>query len=142
MSPGLILIADEEPALRTLFRIWLEARGYAVVTAVDGVHALSIVEEYGLPDAAVVDIHMPRLDGVELCARLKELDRALPTILISVRIDALEAAGAADADAVVDKGAGLGVLCDAVEGLLQARATRTTLRRVGPVAQLVRAGDS
>jgi len=121
MSRGLVLIADDEPALRTLYSIWLETRSYEVVAAVDGVHALSIVEEYGLPDAAVVDVHMPRMDGLELLVRLKDLDPALPTILVSARIDALEAAGAAGADAVVDKAAGLGILCDAVDGVLRSR---------------------
>jgi two-component system response regulator MprA len=142
MSKPLVLIVDDEPALRTLFRVWLASRGYEVVTAVDGVHALSIVEERGLPDAAVIDVHMPRMDGLTLCRRLKELEPGLPTVVVSALVDFRPAAHAEGADAVLDKAEGLSPLCDAVDAALQPRPARTTLRRAGPVAQLVRAGDS
>ena len=142
MSKQWVLLVDDEPALRTLFRIWLECRGHTAITSVDGVQALALVNELGLPVAAVADLHMPQMDGLTLCRRLKELDPGLPVIMVSAQIDALEAARAKGADAVLNKAAGMNALCDAVDAALQAREDRTTLPRVGPVAQLVRAGDS
>lgn len=67
-----ILLAEDEPALRTLFRLMLEAEGYRVLLAADGVEALTVAEEIaGSIDLLVSDVRMPRKSGPELAKLLR-----------------------------------------------------------------------
>jgi CheY-like chemotaxis protein len=59
-----ILVVDDEPSIVKLVQTTLEARGYEVITACDGVGALSEAKMY-LPDLIVLDIMMPHMDGRE-----------------------------------------------------------------------------
>ncbi|MEN6444668.1 MAG: response regulator [Candidatus Cloacimonas sp.] len=67
-----ILVVDDEQNVRDLFRAFLDDLGYSVTTAVDGIDALDkiIKDRY---DLYIVDIYMPRMGGLELITRLKEL---------------------------------------------------------------------
>jgi len=66
-----VLIADDSPVSRELVRDILEPNGYEVIEAEDGVAALrKIEEEY--PDAVLLDIEMPRLNGYQVIQRLRE----------------------------------------------------------------------
>lgn len=66
-----ILVADDEPGIRKFVRANLLARNYEVLLAVDGVDALNLVERE-LPDLVILDIMMPRLNGYEVCHRIRE----------------------------------------------------------------------
>ena len=65
-----ILVADDDPDVRNLVRIHFEARGWVVRQAVDGAEAVASCYRRA-PDLVVLDVHMPRLDGWEVMARLQ-----------------------------------------------------------------------
>ncbi len=99
-SPPRILVVDDNAANVDILRTRLAAQAYDVVTATDGEDALRATAEH-LPDLILLDIMMPRMDGVEVCRRLRA-DPALPfipIILVSAKSDptdvvqALEAGG-------------------------------------------------
>jgi class 3 adenylate cyclase/CheY-like chemotaxis protein len=87
-KPPLILIADDNEANRDILARRLEAHGYQLVMAGDGEEALDCARNK-LPDLILLDIMMPKMDGLEVCRRLKA-DKALPfipIILVTARAD-------------------------------------------------------
>jgi CheY-like chemotaxis protein len=66
-----VLIVDDADAIRDFLRSALEAEGYNVLAAGDGVHALALCERYQV-DAILLDLMMPRLDGPGFLARLRQ----------------------------------------------------------------------
>src|SRR5687768_15068594 len=71
-----ILVADDNPDNLEILRMRLSSRGYDVITAADGEEALAIAKERQ-PDLILLDVMMPRLDGVAVCQRLRA-DPRLP----------------------------------------------------------------
>ena len=82
-----VLVADDEASFRSLYRVWLEAAGFEVRLAPDGIEAVASVLTDGWPDAALLDVNMPRLDGLEVCRLLRVADAHLPLVLVSARDD-------------------------------------------------------
>lgn len=83
-APPKILLADDEyPALEVL-EILLRGEGFEVVTASDGQEALEILAQQPI-DLIITDYKMPRMDGFELCARLRKDPRlsAIPVLMTS-----------------------------------------------------------
>jgi two-component system chemotaxis sensor kinase CheA len=80
-----ILIVDDSITTRTLEKNILEAAGYLVELATDGLEALSAISAGGVPDLIVSDIAMPRLNGIELARRVKGDARTaqVPLILVT-----------------------------------------------------------
>jgi len=76
-----ILVVDDDPAILRLLSTNLRARDYKVTTAMDGEEALEAVER-DFVDLIVLDIMMPKLDGVEVCRRLREWSN-VPVIVLS-----------------------------------------------------------
>jgi len=76
-----ILVVDDDPAILRLLSTNLRARDYKVTTAMDGEEALEAVER-DFVDLIILDIMMPRLDGVEVCRRLREWSN-IPVIVLS-----------------------------------------------------------
>lgn len=71
MSPK-ILVVDDDPTLNELVRLNLERKGFAVYCAEDGEEALRLAYQIH-PDVIILDIMMPRVDGYEVCRRLRAL---------------------------------------------------------------------
>ena len=67
-----ILVVDDERAVRDALRRALELQGYEVELAADGAEALAALEANGQPDAVVLDILMPGIDGLEVCRQIRE----------------------------------------------------------------------
>ena len=87
-QPPLILIADDNEANREILGRLLEARGYDLLRARDGEEALACACRK-LPDLVLLDVMMPKMDGFEVCQRLKA-DKNLPfmpIILVTARAD-------------------------------------------------------
>ena len=80
-----ILIVDDELAIIKFLRATLKAQGYEVLAATNGVEALSTIE-MELPDLMILDIMMPKMDGFEVCRRLREWSQ-IPIIMLSARGD-------------------------------------------------------
>ena len=80
-----IAVADDDPKMVRLVRRNLELAGFRVVTATDGMGAISIVESED-PDLLVLDLMMPGMDGAEVLTRLREFTW-LPVIILSGRSD-------------------------------------------------------
>ncbi len=79
-----LLYVDDEPMLRDVGRRRLEELGYVVTVAEDGRHALSLVEEQpGRFAVVITDFTMPRMNGLQLAARLHATRPGLPVILVS-----------------------------------------------------------
>jgi len=77
-----ILIIDDEAALRDVLARLFEREGHEVCTAGDGVQGLQLWREQGAA-VVILDIHMPRSDGIETLVQLRALAPALPVIVIS-----------------------------------------------------------
>jgi two-component system KDP operon response regulator KdpE len=80
-----ILIVDDELAIIKFLRASLEADGFETLAAMDGAEALETVERE-LPDLLVLDIMIPKMDGFEVCRRLREWSQ-MPIIMLSARGD-------------------------------------------------------
>jgi two-component system KDP operon response regulator KdpE len=80
-----ILVVDDEPKIRMFIRANLEAHGYEVHLAQDGAEAVEMAARL-MPDVIVLDINMPRMDGIEACKRIREWSN-VPIIILSVRED-------------------------------------------------------
>lgn len=83
-----VLVVDDEPDLVELLQYALETAGFTVLTAPDGVAGLALAEAEK-PDLIVVDIMMPRMDGIALTAQLRERAalRLTPILMLTARTD-------------------------------------------------------
>jgi DNA-binding response OmpR family regulator len=81
-----ILVVDDDQVIQQLLKVNLELEGYAVDVAEDGEEALEMFDARQ-PDLILLDIMMPRLDGWEVCRRLKEGEDSanVPIVLLSAR---------------------------------------------------------
>src|SRR5512137_2943400 len=82
VSP-LALVIDDEPQIRRLLRVTLEANGYRVFDAANGKDGITQAAQRP-PDVVLLDLGLPDLDGVEVLKRLREWSR-VPVIILSVR---------------------------------------------------------
>ncbi|MDQ1545923.1 MAG: two-component system, OmpR family, operon response regulator KdpE [Actinomycetota bacterium] len=92
-----ILIADDDPQILRALRVTLRARGYEIFTADDGAQALEMAAE-NHPDLVVLDLGMPKLDGVEVIQGLRGWTQ-VPILVVSGRTDAADKVDALDAGA-------------------------------------------
>ncbi|MDP9164559.1 MAG: response regulator transcription factor [Actinomycetota bacterium] len=79
-----ILVVDDEPAVRTSVSAALQFEGYDVAVASDGVAALASIESCR-PDLLIVDVLMPRLDGLQTVRRLRAEGSTLPVLMLTAR---------------------------------------------------------
>ncbi|MFJ3307483.1 response regulator transcription factor [Streptomyces sp. NPDC086549] len=96
--PGTVLVVDDDAAIRRSLERGLRLSGFTVRTAPDGLGALAAVAD-GPPDVLVLDVSMPGMSGIEVCARLRADGRDLPVLMLSAldetadRIAGLQAGG-------------------------------------------------
>lgn len=79
-----ILIVDDDPGIRTVVRLLLEARGYTVEEAASGYEAIDMLSRELKPDLIILDIMMPGMSGVEACTSLRELTNA-PVLFLTAK---------------------------------------------------------
>ncbi len=80
-----ILIVDDEPHIVSFVRAYLEKEGYPTLEANDGETALAVWREHR-PDLIILDVLMPRLDGLEFCRQVRR-ESSVPIIILSARAD-------------------------------------------------------
>ena len=87
-TPPRILIVDDNPTNLEVLQVRLKAQGYELVTAVDGMDALSKVREFE-PDLVLLDVMMPKLDGISVVKQLKQDSTFgfMPVILVTAKAD-------------------------------------------------------
>ena len=121
-----ILVVDDEPKIRMFIRANLVARGYEVYLAQDGVEAVEMAGRV-LPDVIVLDVNMPRMDGIEACRRIREW-ADMPIIILSVRGDEKDKVRALDegADDYLTKPFGIEELLARIRVALRHSAGVTT----------------
>ena len=117
-----ILVADDRPTSRELVRNVLEGSGYEVIEAADGVEALELARGQK-PDAIILDLHMPRLDGFGVVQELRR-DEAFANVPVmaltaSAMIGDRERALAAGFTGYIAKPIRLAALRNEVERLLR-----------------------
>ena len=99
-----ILIAEDEPSARRGFRALFEGEGYAVRTARDGEEALAKFRE-SRPDAVLLDVMMPKMNGIIACAEIRKSDPLVPILFFTAMpsdVGAVRALGLG-ADDYIDK---------------------------------------
>ena len=83
-----ILIADDDTNICDLLKLYLENEGYEIVTANDGIKALSAFKIYE-PDLVLLDIMMPRKDGWQVCREIREMS-SKPIIMVTAKGDVFD----------------------------------------------------
>jgi len=98
-----VLVADDDMYMREMLRLMLEEEGLKVTTAIDGLESLKVCEEQRF-DLILTDLHMPRLDGLELIAKLRRSGQyaTTPIIILSSDDRAYDTNRHKDRDAFVD----------------------------------------
>lgn len=143
-----ILVVDDEPALQASLGRILRQAGYEVAAAADGPQALSAVGE-SAPDALVLDVMMPGLDGLEVTRRLRGMGDRTPVLLLTARQEVSDRVAGLDAgaDDYLTKPFAVEELLARLRALLRrAGADDTAELRVGdivldPVAHRASRGD-
>jgi adenylate cyclase len=129
-SPARILIADDNPPALDILCARLASQGYEIVTATDGQEALDAARRH-LPDLILLDVMMPRLDGLEVCRRLKA-DQALPympIILVTAKDDTKDVVAGLDSggDEYLVKPVDHAALTARVRSILRTKALHDTV---------------
>jgi len=137
MSRHRVLIVDDDPGIIKLLRATFENEDYEPLVAMDGAEALQTIQRE-LPDLIILDIKMPKIDGLEVCRQLREWSQ-IPIIMLSVdgateqKVKCLELG----ADDYVVKPFSLDELMARVRAMLRrTRAVRST-----PTQPVFTAGD-
>ena len=127
-----ILVVDDDRAVRESLRRSLAFNGYQVDLAADGKEALDAVQPRR-PDAMGLDVMMPRLDGLEVCRRMREAGDELPILVLTARDAVSERVAGLDAgaDDYLPKPFALEELLARLRALLRRRSTDAGARREG-----------
>lgn len=125
-----ILVVEDDPPLRAMFQLLLEAEGYRVMTAADGLEAVRQARLVR-PALAILDVELPFLDGYEVGSELRALyGEALPIVVVTATGQPPEAAAAIQPCAYLHKPFDL-------DGLLRLVGRCLEPARAGEIAPLV-----
>nr|MDA8354517.1 response regulator [Bacillota bacterium] len=81
-----VLVVDDEPSIVKLVQFNLEKDGYQVEVATDGEMALDKVKE-AVPDLVVLDLMLPKVDGLEVCKQLRKKSRHIPILMLTAKTE-------------------------------------------------------
>jgi DNA-binding response OmpR family regulator len=87
-APRILLVDDEQP-IQTLLSFPLQRDGYEVVQAADGAEALARFDEQ-IFDLVVLDVMLPRMDGLEVCRRLRAKGETVPIIMLTAKSEEID----------------------------------------------------
>ncbi|MDJ0912260.1 MAG: SpoIIE family protein phosphatase [Desulfobacterales bacterium] len=129
-TPPLVLIVDDNPANVEIFQMRLEANGYDIITATDGEAGL-VLATAKQPDLILLDIMMPKMDGIEVCRRIRA-DQSLPfipIIMVTARTDSKDIVAGleAGADEYLTKPVDHAALVARVKSMLRIKSLHDTV---------------
>jgi adenylate cyclase len=131
-TPPRILAVDDNPNNLEILKVRLEAEGYEVVTAADGEEALTQAHEL-TPDLVLLDILMPKIDGIAVLKQLKQetAQRFLPIILVTAKSDTRDIVQGLDAggDEYLTKPFEPAALIARVRSLLRVKELHDTIQQ-------------
>jgi CheY-like chemotaxis protein len=81
-SPRTVLVVDDEPDIGFALSVFLTRLGWRVLTASDGVMALAVLEQHGLPDVVMLDMKMPVMDGWQFVRELRARHARIPPLVV------------------------------------------------------------
>ncbi len=138
MLPKKILVVDDDPATLKFVSANLEANNYKALRARDGEEALQVIEKE-LPDLVILDIMMPKMDGFEVCRRLREWTQ-MPVIMLSALDDQDEKVKCLDigADDYICKPFGLDELISRIRAVIRRSSSAPVVK---PTQPEFRSGD-
>ncbi|MGI8461007.1 MAG: response regulator transcription factor [Solirubrobacterales bacterium] len=144
---GRVLVVEDDEAIADAVRRALRQEGHEVRAAGDGVEALSIADEF-IPDLVVLDLGLPRLDGVEVCKRLRA-ESDVPILILTARSETEDRVAGLDsgADDYLVKPFELSELLARTRALMRRRPPRGTASltvgdlRLNPDSREVWRGD-
>lgn len=84
-----VLIVDDEPSIVKLVQYNLEKNGYQAVIATDGEQALEKVKQEQ-PDLLILDLMLPKIDGLEVCRQVRNNNRHLPILMLTAKTEELD----------------------------------------------------
>ena len=126
----LILIVEDNPASLEIMQVRLEASDYRVITATDGEEGLAKAQS-SLPDLILLDLMMPKMDGLEVCRRLKNNDRLpfMPIIMVTAKTDTKDVIAGLEAggDEYLTKPVDHGSLVARVKSMLRIKELHDTV---------------
>jgi adenylate cyclase len=130
-APPRILIADDQPMNVDILQTRLAVHGYEILTAADGEEALAIARAQR-PDLILLDIMMPKMDGIEVCRHLKADDTLpfMPIIMVTAKADSKDIVAGleAGADEYLTKPVDQAALVARVKSMLRIKALHDTVR--------------
>jgi CheY-like chemotaxis protein len=116
-----ILLVEDDEDTRYLMQLEMERRGYRVIEADDGEKAVALAEQEH-PDIILMDLSLPRMDGLEATKQIREIDqmRAVPIVAVTAHqeTDFRESAKASGFDAYVTKPIDFDWLSELIVGML------------------------
>ena len=135
-----ILVIEDEPSVALALRDSLESEGYAVQTAVDGSEGFRLASLAGTtnaPDLIILDLMMPKMNGLEVCQRLRAADVETPIIMLTARDAPSDAAFGLKlgADDYIPKPFDVAELLARVEAILR-RTTRQTTKEIVTIGEV------
>jgi two-component system response regulator MprA len=93
-----LLVVDDDPAVREALALVLDLDGFEVATAVDGHEAIRTLSADS-PDAVILDVLMPGLDGLEVCRRIRATGNRTPVLMLTARAEVSERVAGLEAGA-------------------------------------------
>lgn len=101
VSAPLVLVAEDEESVRQMLALALKALGYRTTLFSDGMDAATAIDDGHAPDAVLLDVRMPRMNGIDLLRHIRsQPERAeLPVVAMSAYSDELQAREMMDAGA-------------------------------------------
>ncbi|MCY9667248.1 response regulator transcription factor [Paenibacillus alginolyticus] len=83
-----VLLADDDPEIRDVIRIYLQNEGYRVFESEDGVQALEMLRRESV-DLIILDVMMPNMDGIRACFKIREMTK-IPIIMLSAKSEDID----------------------------------------------------
>jgi CheY-like chemotaxis protein len=116
-----LLVVEDEKNLRELYQLELEAEGYEVTLARDGFDAIRQVEQ-APPDLVIMDIRMPRMDGLEAMGKILDLHKSIPVVIHTAYQGYKDNFLSWNADAYVVKSSDMSELKSKISEILEQRS--------------------